>query len=249
MYSNDILMKSYEISWILVFSFLLLNFVFLILKFKLQLQIIVDDCMIYLDKFIKEGKKFDYVFGDLTDIPLSDTPTGEVWNFFRSILEHAFKILKPTGKYLTHGNGANSPDSLAMFEEQLDKLNPKVKFTRSNAFVPSFMEDWVFYQIAFADVWFSHLHAIQQLIESFWIFHLTLDICTALEINYLNLEEFAPLTRIKHPNNIDVMLNSTKHIKLQFKKTYLRTYEILLALVIYAILPAHFRFVFKFEFQ
>ncbi|XP_031620615.1 spermine synthase isoform X2 [Contarinia nasturtii] len=115
-------------------------------------EIIVDDCMIYLDKFIKEGKKFDYVFGDLTDIPISDTPTGEVWNFFRSILEHSFKILKPTGKYLTHGNGANRPDSLSMFEEQLEKLEPKVKFTRANAFVPSFMEDWVFYQITFDDV-------------------------------------------------------------------------------------------------
>lgn len=116
------------------------------------LQIIVDDCMIYLDKFIKEGKKYDYVFGDLTDIPISDTPTGEVWNFFRSILEHSFKILKPTGKYLTHGNGANRPDSLGMFEGQLAKLEPKVKFTRSNAFVPSFMEDWVFYQISFDNV-------------------------------------------------------------------------------------------------
>lgn len=95
--------------------------------------------MIYLDRFIKEGKKFDYVFGDLTDIPISDTPTGEMWNFIRSILEHSFKILKPTGKYLTHGNGSNSPESLAMFEEQLSKLDPKVKYTRANAFVPSFM--------------------------------------------------------------------------------------------------------------
>lgn len=114
-------------------------------------QIVVDDCMIYLDKFIKEGKKFDYVFGDLTDIPISDTPTGEIWDFIRSILEHSIKILKPTGKYLTHGNGANRPDSLGMFEEQLAKLEPKVTFTRANAFVPSFMEDWVFYQISFAD--------------------------------------------------------------------------------------------------
>lgn len=112
-------------------------------------QIIVDDCMVYLDKYAIEGKKFDYIFGDLTDIPISDTPTGEIWNFFLSILEHAFKLLKPDGKYLTHGNGANSPESLAMFEEQLLKLTPKVKFTRTNAFVPSFMENWVFYQVTF----------------------------------------------------------------------------------------------------
>lgn len=105
--------------------------------------------MVYLDKYAKEGRKFDYVFGDLTDIPISDTPTGEIWDFFLAILERTFKILKPNGKYLTHGNGANSPESLAMFEEQLLKLKPKVKFTRTNAFVPSFMENWIFYQVTF----------------------------------------------------------------------------------------------------
>lgn len=116
---------------------------------SILLQIIVDDCMVYLDKFAREGKQFDYVFGDLTDIPISDTPTGEIWNFIQTIFEQSFKILKPNGKYLTHGNGANSPESLAMFEEQLLKLEPKVKFTKATAFVPSFMEDWVFYQVSF----------------------------------------------------------------------------------------------------
>lgn len=58
--------------------------------------------MVALDKYIKEGRKFDYVFGDLTDIPISDTPTGEIWDFIRSILEKSFKILKPDGIYLQH---------------------------------------------------------------------------------------------------------------------------------------------------
>lgn len=58
--------------------------------------------MVTLDKYINEGKKFDYVFGDLTDIPISDTPTGELWDFIRSILEKSFKILKPDGIYLQH---------------------------------------------------------------------------------------------------------------------------------------------------
>lgn len=58
--------------------------------------------MTALDKFVKEGKKFDFVFGDLTDIPISDTPTGEIWNFIRTILQQSFKILKPNGFYLTH---------------------------------------------------------------------------------------------------------------------------------------------------
>lgn len=113
------------------------------------MQIIVDDCMVYLDKYAKEGQKFDYVFGDLTDIPIHDDDTEEIWTFIRSILEKSFKILKPNGKYLTHANGVNCPESLTLFEEQLELLEPKVKFTKSKAFVPSFMEEWVFYQVSF----------------------------------------------------------------------------------------------------
>lgn len=52
---------------------------------------------------------------------------------------------------MTHGNGASCPESLEMYEQQLKKLRPVVKYTRDTAFVPSFMEDWIFYQVAFAD--------------------------------------------------------------------------------------------------
>lgn len=38
------------------------------------LQIIVGDCVEYMKNCGKEGKKFDYVFADLTDIPISPTP-------------------------------------------------------------------------------------------------------------------------------------------------------------------------------
>lgn len=34
-----------------------------------------------------------------------------------------------------------------MYEDQLAKLTPKVTYTKSSAFVPSFMEEWVFYQV------------------------------------------------------------------------------------------------------
>lgn len=121
--------------------------------------------MVHLERYVKEGKKFDYVFGDLTDIPISDTPTGEIWNFIRTILETSFKILKPGGKYLTHGNGSNCVESLKMFEEQLDKLEPKVYYTKTTAFVPSFMEDWVFYQVNVAEVWPCY---VQPMVNSSW---------------------------------------------------------------------------------
>lgn len=55
-----------------------------------------------IDKYIEEGRKFDYVFGDLTDIPISDTPSGEIWNFIMTILDKSFKVLKPNGKFMTH---------------------------------------------------------------------------------------------------------------------------------------------------
>uniref|UniRef100_A0A336MET6 CSON000359 protein n=1 Tax=Culicoides sonorensis TaxID=179676 RepID=A0A336MET6_CULSO len=114
-------------------------------------EIIVGDCMVYLDKYIKEGKKFDYVFGDLTDIPITDTPSGEIWDFIRTIQEASFKVLKKDGKFMTHGNGTSCPESLKMYEDQLNKLSSPVKFTKAHAFVPSFMEDWIFYQVSFAN--------------------------------------------------------------------------------------------------
>ena len=41
-------------------------------------QIIVGDCIKAVEQYIKEGRKFDYVFGDLTDVTLSESPTGEL---------------------------------------------------------------------------------------------------------------------------------------------------------------------------
>ncbi|XP_026328356.1 spermine synthase isoform X2 [Hyposmocoma kahamanoa] len=112
-------------------------------------EIIVEDCMLTVNKFIKEGKKVDYIFGDLTDIPISESACGELWEFMITILQASFKILKQNGKFMTHGNGATSPESLELYEQELTKLKPPVKFSKSRAFVPSFLEDWIFYQISF----------------------------------------------------------------------------------------------------
>ncbi|XP_014214939.1 spermine synthase isoform X1 [Copidosoma floridanum] len=111
-------------------------------------EIIVDDCVKTLNNMIEEGRKFDYVFGDLTDIPISTTPQGDAWDFVREILNASMKVLKPNGKYMTHGNGASCPESLKMFEDVLDQLCAPVKFTKDSAFIPSFFEDWIFYQVS-----------------------------------------------------------------------------------------------------
>lgn len=139
------------------------------------MQIIVGDCVKALAHMIEEGRQFDYVFGDLTDIPISTTPHGDAWDFIRLILNSSVKVLKPTGKYMTHvssprwylnnnivsiyrdffflfffskGNGASCPESLKMYEEVLSQLCVPVTFAKDRAFVPSFFEDWIFYQVS-----------------------------------------------------------------------------------------------------
>lgn len=111
-------------------------------------EVIVGDCVQYMKNYVKSGRKFDVVFGDLTDIPISPTPQGEIWNFILEIIRLSFSILNEGGVYMTHANGISSEASLKVFETAvLDNLPKPVTFTRMENFVPSFMEKWVFYQI------------------------------------------------------------------------------------------------------
>ncbi|XP_046393443.1 spermine synthase isoform X2 [Ischnura elegans] len=110
-------------------------------------KIIVNDCVKIMDQYIGEGRDFDYVFGDLTDVPISPTPQGAHWDFIRLILEKSFKVIRPTGKYMTHVNGSCSPSSIQMYVDQLKKLSVEVEYSSDHAFVPSFLEDWVFLQV------------------------------------------------------------------------------------------------------
>ncbi|XP_018321679.1 spermine synthase isoform X1 [Agrilus planipennis] len=112
-------------------------------------QIIIGDCMKSLEQFAAEGRKFDYVFGDLTDVPIRDDEIGEHWNFILKVLDYTVKVLKPSGKFMTHGNGACCEESLKKYESLITELNPTVKINKTKAFVPSFLEDWVFYQMTF----------------------------------------------------------------------------------------------------
>ncbi|CAG9767863.1 unnamed protein product [Ceutorhynchus assimilis] len=114
-------------------------------------KIIIGDCIKALEQYIKEGKKFDYVFGDLTDVPISENESQEVWAFINNIISLSFKILKPSGKFMTHLTGGSSPEAIEAYLQYLKKMNPPVKFTQDRAFVPSFLEEWVFCQVSFAD--------------------------------------------------------------------------------------------------
>lgn len=97
-----------------------------------------------------KGKQFDYIFGDMTDVPVSTTPRDrDLWQFLSTILELATTLLVPeTGKYLTHCIGINVPHSISAYEDVLRRIaGGKCTFTKSQAYVTSFVETWVFYQI------------------------------------------------------------------------------------------------------
>lgn len=96
-------------------------------------KIIIGDCIKALEVYIKEERKFDYVFGDLTDVPISGNVDEEVWSFITKILKMAVKILKPDGKYMTHLIGKYSMQGMERYTSILNQLEPKVKFTLDSA--------------------------------------------------------------------------------------------------------------------
>ena len=104
--------------------------------------------------FQAKGKSFDYIFGDLTDTPITTKPRDQdCWVFLSNILEQGMSVLKPiTGKYLTHCNGVNVPQSIHAYENVLAKIcNGKVFYSKTKSYVKSFFETWVFYQLSRRD--------------------------------------------------------------------------------------------------
>lgn len=68
-------------------------------------HVIIGDCIKFMEEAIASGKQFDFVFNDLTDIPLSpeESEVGrDLWGFVRNILNLALKCTKQDGKYLNH---------------------------------------------------------------------------------------------------------------------------------------------------
>lgn len=80
-------------------------------------QIIIGDCMPSLQVFKREHRKFDYVFGDLTDIPISDDPSSEPWKFIMQVIEMSFDVLKPGGKFMTHVSCPGGSLSVGFFDQ------------------------------------------------------------------------------------------------------------------------------------
>ncbi|XP_029296374.1 spermine synthase-like [Cottoperca gobio] len=111
-------------------------------------QIIVSDCVPVLRKYVQEGKTFDYVFNELTEIPNSREPEEDsAWEFLRHTLDMSVKVLRPSGKYLTQANGEVMTEALRLYEEELEKLSCQVGFSNKVVCVPFFMQQWVFYSV------------------------------------------------------------------------------------------------------
>ncbi|KAG7273810.1 hypothetical protein CRUP_016554 [Coryphaenoides rupestris] len=95
-------------------------------------QVLVEDCVPVLKKYVEEGRTFDYVINDLTAVPISTSPEEDsTWEFLRLILDLSIKVMRPSGKYFT----------------QLEKLSSPVDFSKEVVCVPSYMELWVFYSV------------------------------------------------------------------------------------------------------
>uniref|UniRef100_A0A8C9XJI8 Spermine synthase n=1 Tax=Sander lucioperca TaxID=283035 RepID=A0A8C9XJI8_SANLU len=106
-------------------------------------QILVEDCVPVLKKYVQEGKTFDYVINDLTAIPISTQPEEDsTWEFLRLILDLSIKVLHPSGKYFTQGNAETLTEALSLYEEQLGKLSCPVAFSKEVTCVPSYLEHY-----------------------------------------------------------------------------------------------------------
>lgn len=110
-------------------------------------EVIIDDCIKMMKEYKQKGKKFDYVINDLTDIPIATSPQGELWQFVRTIVTMSLDLLRTNGKYLNHAIGDVCKEALTKYEDLLKNLPYKVNFKHHSAYVPSFMENWVFYEV------------------------------------------------------------------------------------------------------
>ena len=107
------------------------------------------------------NKHFDYIIGDLTDAPVdtSDNESSrETWLLLEQVLNLVKQLIKPnTGRYLTHFNGKSVPKLIEEYEHILNNLTHqsstplKSTFSRSESFVPSFQEVWIFYQLCMVE--------------------------------------------------------------------------------------------------
>lgn len=119
----------------------------------------VGDCLEILQRCYDEDKQFDYIFNDLADIPVGKreechiafqpnlVQKDSLWAHIEAVFSLALDCLERNGRYMTHTTGRGNTEALVAFEKFLKKSRQPVKYETRQAYVPSFMETWVFYTI------------------------------------------------------------------------------------------------------
>jgi len=108
-------------------------------------EIVVDDAFKHLRAFQESGRRFDAVFADLTDTPVTHETRGERWDFLESVMALGVAVLAEGGRYLTHTTGSTCGAALETFRQRL-ALQPVKDVKMTQRYVPSFMETWCFCQ-------------------------------------------------------------------------------------------------------
>ena len=122
-------------------------------------KIIIDDCLKVLRKSVDEGKKYDFIFNDLTDIPVcqrkdaltafdsSAVQTDSPWHFIETIFNLSLDCLAEDGVYMNHASGKGNREAIESYEDFLRNSRVQLEYESRESYVPSFMEIWTFYSI------------------------------------------------------------------------------------------------------
>jgi spermine synthase len=114
-------------------------------------EIIIDDCIPQLQRFVSEKRKFDAIFNDLTDVPVGSGNADnqqQVWDVLQLVMSQCVRCLKEDGVCVAHVTGSGATPSLEQYEKMLKERMPlPVTFTKREVWVPSFLEYWVFYDV------------------------------------------------------------------------------------------------------
>nr|CAB3266410.1 spermine synthase-like [Phallusia mammillata] len=121
-------------------------------------KIIVGDCIKYLEEYAREGRKFDYVISDITDVPIETNEknnqeikeswlSGAGWKFFKQVFNYSLKLVETDGIIMTHITASLNVDGIKRFEVGINNLDEEVDYEMFDEFVPSFCEKWMFCHI------------------------------------------------------------------------------------------------------
>ncbi|XP_076808429.1 spermine synthase-like [Clavelina lepadiformis] len=125
-------------------------------------EIIIGDCIELLRQYSEEGRKFDYVISDITDIPIepknditSDKTSqvffsdvnDSIWVFFKQVYKLCLKVTTNDGYLMTHVGASSNKRAIENFERETSKLDKNLKMKYYHKHIPTFEDRWTFCHI------------------------------------------------------------------------------------------------------